>query len=90
MAIQTTVEHAKIRARLATVDELLEKLVPQYLTPVPSRRAFIEWLGRAGVDRLKANPTAKRGGGACWYHVSQVERLLRQRAGMAGCAEVAR
>ena len=33
----------------------------------------------AGVQRIKSNPTAKRGGGTIWYSVSDVEKLLRSR-----------
>jgi hypothetical protein len=77
----------EIRARLATIDQLRETLLPQYLDPVPSRRSLKEWFRRAKLSSLKANPAARRGGGAVWYSVAQVERLLRQRSGMAGFGE---
>ncbi len=80
----------ELRARLATIDQLRETLLPQYLAPVPSRRALIAWFKRANLSTLKANPAARRGGGVVWYHASQVEKLLRSRAGMAGWGEVER
>lgn len=82
-----TTKAPEIRARLATIDQLRETVLPQYLDPVPSRRSLKEWFRRAKLSSLKVNPAARRGGGAVWYSVAQVERLLRQRSGMAGFGE---
>jgi len=68
-------------ARAADLDTLLEKTVPLFIEPVPSRSTLRDWLDRAGVPRFKANPTAKRGGGAVYYQVAGVEKLLRRMTG---------
>lgn len=75
------------RARLATLDELLATVIPAYLAPVPSRKTLGRWLEAAGINKLKANPAARRGGGTTWWHVAQVERMLRQKAGLIGHGE---
>jgi hypothetical protein len=46
---------------------------------VPSRETLRAWFDKASIPRLKANPTAKRGGGPAFYSVAHVEKLLRQR-----------
>lgn len=71
-------EH-KPQARLATIERLLETVIPAFLDPVPKREALRDWLDAAGVPRFKSNPLAKRGGGPVFYSVSHVEKLLRAR-----------
>jgi hypothetical protein len=66
-------------ARLATLDQLLQTTLPAFLDPVPSRDTLRTWLDAAKVPRFKSNPTAKRGGGPCYYQVAGVEKLLRNR-----------
>jgi hypothetical protein len=61
---------------MATIDHLLKTLIPLHLDPVPKKRTMVNWLDTAGVPKLKANPSAKRGGGFVYYSVSHVEKLL--------------
>jgi hypothetical protein len=68
-----------LNARLATLDQLLQTTVPAFLTPAPSRETLRGWFDSAGVPRFKANPTARRGGGPCFYSVAAVEKLFRSR-----------
>ena len=74
---------AVTKARLATLDTLRAPggLLSAYLDPIPSKRALARWFRQVGISRLKANPTAARGGGVPFFHVAQVEKLLRSRVG---------
>ncbi len=76
------------RARLATLDELRLTLLASYLAPVPTDKTLRAWFTQAGIPRIKSNPTAKHGGGTVWWHVSAVEKLLRQKAGLIGYGDV--
>lgn len=78
------------RARLATLAVLLAPsgLVHAYLQPPPAPKAFRRWLDQAAVPRLKANASARHGGGTVWYHVAAVERLIRAKAGLAGAGDL--
>ena len=69
-------------ARLASLDQLLETTIPIFLSPPPSRDTLRNWLDSANVPRFKANPSAKRGGGPCFYSMAGVEKFFRSR--MAG------
>jgi hypothetical protein len=64
-------------ARLATIDELVENILPNFITPIPSRETLRDWFDHAHVPRFKSNPMAKRGGGAVYYSVAAVEKFLR-------------
>ena len=64
--------------RAATISELLTNVVPQFLAPPPNRDTFRGWLKRANIPRMKTNPAARRGGGACYYNVAAVEKFLRR------------
>ena len=66
-------------ARLASLDGLLETIIPAYLTPVPSRETLRDWFDTARIPRFKANPAAKRGGGPVFYSVAAVEKFLQTR-----------
>jgi len=66
-------------ARLATLLKIRNDVLPQYINPVPSLETLRDWLDDAKIPRFKSNPTAKRGGGPCFYSVSAVEKLLRSR-----------
>jgi hypothetical protein len=66
-------------ARLATLDQLIEAILPSFLAPVPGKDTLRDWFEAAGIPRFKANPAAKRGGGAVFYSVAAVEEFLRQR-----------
>jgi len=64
-------------AQLATMDELIQTVLPLFITPIPSRETLRSWFDRASVPRLKTCPTAKRGGGALYYDVEAVKEFLR-------------
>lgn len=68
---------SKIKARLATLDELLANVVPLYLAPPPTRDTLRNLLDRHGVPKFKSNPSAKRGGGHCFYSVSHTVKVLQ-------------
>ena len=78
------VQNDILSARLATLDRLLETVIPLFLDPPPSRDTVRALLDAANVPRFKTNPTAKRGGGPCYYSVSAVEKLFRSRTLPAG------
>jgi len=72
------IETQSTSARLATLDQLIENILPNFLAPIPSRDTLRDWFDRAGVQRMKANPGAQRGGGPCYYLVADVEKLMRR------------
>ena len=74
-----TTNQAETTARLATLDRLLETVIPLFLDPPPSRDAVRALLDGANVPRFKTNPLAKRGGGYVYYSVPAVEKLFRSR-----------
>jgi hypothetical protein len=65
--------------RLASLDELIQTVIPQFISPVPSRDTLRGWFDAAKVPRLKSNPSAKRGGGTTYYSVAGVEKFFRSR-----------
>jgi hypothetical protein len=71
--------HPQVKARLATLDELLENVIPAFLSPVPCRETLRAWFDEARIPRFKTNPMAKRGGGPVFYSVCHVEKFLRSR-----------
>lgn len=70
---------SKTSARAATLNKLIVDTIPLYISPVPSHETLRAWFDSAGIPRLKANPSAQRGGGPVYYSVAAVEKLLRQR-----------
>jgi len=66
-------------ARLATLDQLIETTLPNFIAPIPSRDTLRNWFDRAKIARFKANPSARRGGGPVFYSVAGVEKFLRSR-----------
>lgn len=66
---------------------MMRTLVPLYFSPAPSLKTFSRFLKKAKIPRIKANPTALRGGGTAYYHVAAVERAIRERAGLTGAAD---
>jgi len=72
-------EIVSISARLASLDQLLQTVIPAYLTPPPGRDTLRDWFDQAHIPRFKCNPTAKRGGGTVFYSVAAVEKLLTSR-----------
>ncbi len=66
-------------ARLATLRQLLQTVIPAYLSPAPRPDTLREWFDRAGIPRFKCNPAARRGGGPVFYSVAAVVKLLTSR-----------
>lgn len=65
--------------RLASLKVIKSDILPNYITPLPTDPTLHSWFDRAGIPKLKCNPTAKRGGGTVYYSVSAIEKLLRSR-----------
>ena len=66
-------------ARLATINQLLQTVIPAHLAPTPCPETLRAWFDQARIPRFKSNPTAKRGGGTVFYSVSAVENFLLNR-----------
>ena len=71
--------HQTSNARLATLSELRENILPNILAPVPTTETLRNWFDAANIPRLKTNPLAKRGGGLTFYSVAAVEKYIRNR-----------
>lgn len=69
-------------AHTATVAVISERIARTYFDPLPRHSTLRDWLIRARVPRVKANMTAKRGGGPLYFHVGAAERCLKRRAGL--------
>jgi hypothetical protein len=67
------------RARLATLAEIRRDVLPLWINPIPSTATLRTWFANDGVQRLKANPTCKRGGGPVYYSLADVEKSFRRR-----------
>lgn len=66
-------------ARLGTLDELIQSVIPNFIVPLPSKDTLRAWFDGANIYRFKANPEATRGGGPVYYSIAGVEKFLRQR-----------
>ena len=66
-------------ARLATIEQLLETVIPAFLSPPPTKHTLRYWFKVANIPRFKANPLARNGGGTAYYSVAAIEKLLRSR-----------
>jgi len=66
-------------ARLATINQLLQTVIPAHLAPTPCPETLRGWFDQARIPRFKSNPTAKRGGGTVFYSVAAVEKFLQSR-----------
>jgi len=66
-------------ARLASLDGLMQTVIPAFLDPMPCRETLRDWFDAARVRRFKCNPMAKRGGGSVYYSVADVEKYLQSR-----------
>jgi hypothetical protein len=73
----STIDHHS--ARLATLEQLLQTVIPAYLDPAPSRETLRDWFDAARIPRFKSNPAARRGGGPVFYSVAAVEKFLQIR-----------
>ena len=67
------------RARLATLGQLIENVLPNFIQPIPCRETLRAWFDAGNVPRFKPNPSARRGGGAVFYSVAGVEKFFRSR-----------
>ena len=67
----------KVTARLASLDQLLENIVPAYFAPPPGKATLRSSFDSAKVPRFKSNPTCKRGGGIVFYSVAHVEKFFK-------------
>src|SRR6267154_3419706 len=74
------------RAKLATMEEIQRDILPLWMNEPPSTATLRAWFNRDRVQRLKANPHSKHGGGRVWFLVSDVERCLRNRMHLATTA----
>jgi len=72
-------------ARVATMGQIRSNVVAAYMDPPPSVETLRRWFDDSRIPRMKANPSAKRGGGPVYYSVPAVEKLLRART-LAGKA----
>jgi hypothetical protein len=69
-----------LNCQMATLDELIANVLPRFLAPIPCRDTLRDWFDKAKIPRLKANPTARRGGGRAYYSITHVEKLLEPSA----------
>jgi hypothetical protein len=49
------------------------------MKPAPSLDTFLDWANSGNVPKIKANQSAVRGGGKCYYSVMAFEKLLKAR-----------
>lgn len=70
-------------AHTATAEVIHQRYARLYFDPPPSVATLRDWLVRAKVPWVKANMTARRGGGPLYFHVAAADRFLRRRAGLA-------
>ena len=66
-------------ARLASLDDLIENTLPVFISRIPCKLTLRTWFNDAQIPRVKANPSAKRGGGYVFYSVAHVEKYFRSR-----------
>ena len=71
-----------VSPRFKSLAQLKPGLFAGYLDPMPSDFSLRAFLQRNRVPFIKANPGAKRGGGACFYCVTAAEKALRSSAGV--------
>lgn len=78
--MQTTEKNGNApKARLATLDTLLETTIPAFLDPPPCKPTLRKWFRQARVRSFKPSASAKRGGGEIYYCQQDVERLFTNR-----------
>jgi len=65
--------------RLATMGELRENILPNFIAPLPSVDTLRAWFDEAKIPRMKSNPSARRGGGKVYFSVAAVEKFFRSR-----------
>jgi hypothetical protein len=63
----STIPAGNGRSRLATLDCLVETVLPQYLNPIPSKPTLRGWFRAARIPFYKNNLAARRGGGECYF-----------------------
>lgn len=79
MVNKTSEIETKSNVRLATLSELRKTTLAAFIAPIPTDETLRNMFDAAGIPRFKANPTAKRGGGSCYYSVAGVEKFFRSR-----------
>ena len=72
-------EHSLAGPRAATLAWLCENTIPVFLSPCPAKETLRAWFDQARIPRLKANPSARKGGGPVYYQVAGVEKFFRSR-----------
>lgn len=77
MTNSTNAKSENQTARLATIEQLRETLLPNFIQPIPANETLRDWFKK--LPKFKANPAAKRGGGPVYYSVAAVEKFLRSR-----------
>jgi hypothetical protein len=68
-----------LQQRAATLEKIHSDIACNFIDPVPTKDTLRDWFDNARIPRFKANPTAKRGGGPCFYQLSAVEKFFRAR-----------
>jgi hypothetical protein len=68
-----------IRARLATLPEIRENVLPNFIHPLPSNETLRALFDEYKVRRFKSNPKARRGGGPVFYSIADIENIFRNR-----------
>lgn len=69
-------------ARLVTLKVIRSELCRPFFRPLPSLRTIRRWMTDARVPSFKAGVRSAKGGGPVYYRTADVERWLRQRAGL--------
>jgi hypothetical protein len=60
----------------------LKPLFAEFFDPMPCDYTIRQFLLRKRVPFIKSNPSAKRGGGPCFFNVCATEEALRSLAGV--------
>lgn len=68
-------------ARMQSLATLRAELIPRFLNPVPCERTLRRWFKRARLRTVKANPSARAGGGVVYFNRAAVEKYLLDRMG---------
>ena len=66
-------------AHVATMEQIRSNVIAAYMDPPPAVATLRRWFNASRIPRMKANPSAKRGGGPVYYSVPAVENMLRAR-----------
>jgi len=64
-------------AKYATLGELRNTILAEYIQPIPSNETLRAWFDDANIPRIKTNRCAKRGGGPVFYSVAAIEQMFK-------------